>query len=1345
MMNASVQSSSTSAPFNTSLSRLQRILDPTEKQEFQWTSLDDLYRTIDKIQQEQVKKRHLQYLNRIKPFIECMLQYGQVIEVFLNTSKLLAFIWGPMKFILQTASNYTEAMENILDTYEGLGECLPQFKQYEVLFRKHWHMQRVLEYVYEDILDFHRTALRFFKQGAWSKFFHCTWKGVAVAIRTLKENLRRHKSLVETQATLSHFEEAQIARETAKEALKESVKNEQARQRMAVIEWFSSPDSETDHERYSGIREKYPGTGRWLLRARMVKRWLDSSTAGVPVLWLYGKPGAGKTILASVIVEEARAMKKNLSTSISTPNSCNNLISVAFFYCRHGNPNKNSFINVMKGLIVQICKQNPEILPVLYNEISRSGEIGLSTRKDASHFLEIAIMGSLSLAAIIYIVVDGLDECEEEEMIKIVETLTSIAQSTSGGACRLFFTSRDESAIQRVLSTAVKYKLRPQDNAQDLEVYAKAFSIKIKEKFNLSEKEKDHLTTSVTSNANGMFLFCVLVLQNLLGQTTKAELGREMAPGTFPSGLEQAYGRIIDRINRNSSSSQRQSAFKIMSLLALSKRPLKRYEIQGFFSIAEDGIIDHENLSFRDNIKDLCGSLVEVCSGDIIDFVHGTVKTYLKQENLLESAAEINLAIHCVRYLSSICCSTTDSDEVKKFTMRGSYAFLDYAAVHWIDHVRFYAATRSSSSSKALVPFLRSFFDMHWPDKASIDLHSFSATIPDEAIATPDLDHEEITSIKCDLRCFESEPEIFWKLAHLVSLVQRLRNHRIEAFSGPLAYLKLGMHIQDVHTVLERLFSMPGSAQAKQQLETYYGTRCFKCRQEDCAYFSDGFSTEQERDQHQEKHNRDFFCPEPGCGMASISYGSAKTLKTHIDRYHQPLVLGPNFPAQPRPESGLRPHSKSKAASSHEFSDREYWSVGKDHRKAASDIDPTADWHIVFNPDIQRMLDVSLQCTLNMDFGRHSRHLSCLAMSPNGSVVATASITPVSPVSENMQLFDTTSGELVFQWRSLAQAVITCLCFSPDGSHLAAGSTRYGLFAQVMVWKLDVLNSQVKEIASHTSSTTDINALTFSYDGKLIASSSTNGDGDTVRVWNFKQHPGFGLTYDVDADLTVCQTVSFDSIGGAGNHGYVKSIAFLPIANDYFIAAGTSHGKVLVWNASSGTPLWGFEFDTRMNTDFPSDIRDFIFSYGQKLTLFTMGFIHVRSRESMLNTNGILKRVVVLPGGITSPGAAKFYPLHVSPGTFLGHKAAMLKMALAPGGEWLISAAENNEIFVWNANSATPHLRMVSYTKGEHLRCFSASNRPSNADAGTICLFATAAGADSIVRIWRLHKYLGEK
>ena len=39
-------------------------------------------------------------LSRILGFLEAMNQFGKVVEVFLNTSDILAFVWGPVKFIL---------------------------------------------------------------------------------------------------------------------------------------------------------------------------------------------------------------------------------------------------------------------------------------------------------------------------------------------------------------------------------------------------------------------------------------------------------------------------------------------------------------------------------------------------------------------------------------------------------------------------------------------------------------------------------------------------------------------------------------------------------------------------------------------------------------------------------------------------------------------------------------------------------------------------------------------------------------------------------------------------------------------------------------------------------------------------------------------------------------------------------------------------------------------------------------------------------------------------------------------------------------------------------------------
>ena len=91
------------------------------------------------------------------------------------------------------------------------------------------------------------------------------------------------------------------------------------------------------------------------------------------------------------------------------------------------------------------------------------------------------------------------------------------------------------------------------------------------------------------------------------------------------------YFRIFTRIEiRNIYSSQRESAFKIMGLLAFSKRPLKKYEVQGFLALNEDGTVDYKNRALKDDIKDLCGCLVDVY-GDTTDFVHKTVKQSVYQ------------------------------------------------------------------------------------------------------------------------------------------------------------------------------------------------------------------------------------------------------------------------------------------------------------------------------------------------------------------------------------------------------------------------------------------------------------------------------------------------------------------------------------------------------------------------------------------------------------------------------------------------------------------------------------------------------------------------------------------
>jgi len=53
----------------------------------------DVEETIRRIERDQRMKKKMQNLVRIKPFLEGMKQYGGIIEVFLNTSNIIVYIW----------------------------------------------------------------------------------------------------------------------------------------------------------------------------------------------------------------------------------------------------------------------------------------------------------------------------------------------------------------------------------------------------------------------------------------------------------------------------------------------------------------------------------------------------------------------------------------------------------------------------------------------------------------------------------------------------------------------------------------------------------------------------------------------------------------------------------------------------------------------------------------------------------------------------------------------------------------------------------------------------------------------------------------------------------------------------------------------------------------------------------------------------------------------------------------------------------------------------------------------------------------------------------------------------
>lgn len=70
---------------------------------------------------------------------------------------------GPVKLLLEISSTFLEAFDKVLDAYKEIGESMPQVLQYQQLFYESPHMRTILVLIYQDLLEFHKEALRYFR------------------------------------------------------------------------------------------------------------------------------------------------------------------------------------------------------------------------------------------------------------------------------------------------------------------------------------------------------------------------------------------------------------------------------------------------------------------------------------------------------------------------------------------------------------------------------------------------------------------------------------------------------------------------------------------------------------------------------------------------------------------------------------------------------------------------------------------------------------------------------------------------------------------------------------------------------------------------------------------------------------------------------------------------------------------------------------------------------------------------------------------------------------------------------------------------------------------------------
>ncbi|KAH6867454.1 hypothetical protein BKA70DRAFT_404599 [Coprinopsis sp. MPI-PUGE-AT-0042] len=174
------------------------------------------------------------------------------------------------------------------------------------------------------------------------------------------------------------------------------------------------------------------GTGMWVRQMGTWCIWLDPE-GYLKIMWGYGMPGAGKTILASIIVEALEAHAKESATPIC----------VNYIYFRYSNHSKATVRGFLEILVKQTVERHPHCLPLFDEVCARHARE--KTQLSEDELLSLLRQFS-STMLVTFCILDALDEAPPKIQLEIVDKLASV------NTMKLFITSRTVEVCGSALS-----------------------------------------------------------------------------------------------------------------------------------------------------------------------------------------------------------------------------------------------------------------------------------------------------------------------------------------------------------------------------------------------------------------------------------------------------------------------------------------------------------------------------------------------------------------------------------------------------------------------------------------------------------------------------------------------------------------------------------------------------------------------------------------------------------------------------------------------------------------------------------------------------------------------------
>jgi len=374
--------------------------------------------------------------------------------------------------------------------------------------------------------------------------------------------------------------------------------------------WLCHAEVEFAADQDKLTKEHLAGTCEWFVGNHKVKNWMNSSHM-TRLLWVAGKPGCGKSMMASQLIQRLSA---------STP-------TILRIFCKTGMENRGDLLSVLRNMIYLLLECSTSQKRQLNSIITAERMASKSTLATSIPQLWSALRRLLECSGDFVCVLDGLDECSNtsEEVADFIRQFTDVFSTFPTVKAivfsRLQIPNIGDGAAWEYLS------IGEMDVEGDITSFASA-------KLNASPKlskhrAKDILLSTLVQGSEGMILWTRLMLLELENNHWNVDAVLKQPP----KGLNAVYTGILQRLANKPETCD---TYKhTLRLVLATSRPLHRNELVLAIAMLQ-GLSDHEDYDLRSSPGDDAheimhgvAPLITLLPNDTIQPVHSSLKDFL--------------------------------------------------------------------------------------------------------------------------------------------------------------------------------------------------------------------------------------------------------------------------------------------------------------------------------------------------------------------------------------------------------------------------------------------------------------------------------------------------------------------------------------------------------------------------------------------------------------------------------------------------------------------------------------------------------------------------------------------